>query len=70
MIVCHCTGTTDRDIAHAIAERGACSSEDVMRSCGAGEGCRGCRPMIVRILHSLGTQAEKRRSGPHRRASA
>ena len=62
MIVCHCHGTTDRQIAGAVKQTGACSAADVRRSCGAGAGCGGCRPTIARILRSLG--AVRKKSGP------
>lgn len=52
MIVCHCKGTTDREI-QAAATRGRGTCAEVERRCGAGGGCGGCKPTIVAILAEL-----------------
>jgi bacterioferritin-associated ferredoxin len=49
MLVCHCKGLTDRDVRSAI-EAGACTRRDVVRRCGAGSVCGGCRPLIDELL--------------------
>jgi bacterioferritin-associated ferredoxin len=49
MVVCHCKGLTDRDVRSAI-EAGACTRRDVVRRCGAGSVCGGCRPVIDELL--------------------
>lgn len=59
MIVCHCHGTTDRDIAGAAKQGLATSPEDVRRACGAGGGCGGCHPTIARVLSSLGERRDE-----------
>ena len=51
MLVCHCKGLTDRDVRRAI-ESGACTRRDVVRRCGAGSVCGGCRPLIDELLES------------------
>ncbi len=49
MIVCHCTGTTDRDIAQMRAD-GARTADAVASATGAGLCCDSCRVEIGRIL--------------------
>jgi len=49
MIVCHCKGVSDRSIRQAV-RAGARSSRQVVRACGAGSRCGGCRPMIEEII--------------------
>ena len=49
MIVCHCSGVSDREIRSAVRE-GAQTCRDVARACAAGRMCGGCRPAIRRIL--------------------
>jgi bacterioferritin-associated ferredoxin len=51
MLVCHCKGLTDRDVRSAI-EAGACTRREVVRQCGAGSVCGGCRPLIDELLGS------------------
>jgi len=59
MIVCHCHGTTDRQITGAAQQGLIASPEDVRKSCGAGGGCGGCHATIVRLLSSLGERREE-----------
>jgi bacterioferritin-associated ferredoxin len=49
VIVCHCSGVSDREIRSA-AREGARTCKDVARACAAGRMCGGCRPAIRRIL--------------------
>ncbi len=49
MLVCHCRAVNDRQI-EAAALCGAGSVRDVVRACGAGGVCGGCRPVIEEIL--------------------
>jgi bacterioferritin-associated ferredoxin len=49
MIVCHCTGATDRDIARLVSE-GANSVGDIIRQCGAGRSCAPCRAGLQELL--------------------
>jgi bacterioferritin-associated ferredoxin len=49
VIVCHCSGVSDREIRSAVRE-GARSCKEVARACAAGRMCGGCRPAIRRIL--------------------
>lgn len=49
MIVCHCEGTTDRDIRRAADGAGGTPAE-VGRTCGAGQGCGGCLETIRELL--------------------
>ncbi|HXV37479.1 MAG TPA: (2Fe-2S)-binding protein [Myxococcota bacterium] len=51
MIVCQCTGVTDRAIRKAIRD-GARNRRDVARSCGAGICCGGCVPEVDVILEA------------------
>lgn len=45
MIVCHCTGKTDRQIRQAV-DSGARSCEEIAQRCDAGTVCGGCVPLI------------------------
>ena len=49
MIVCHCRGTTDREV-RAAAREGAATLGDVARHCGAASGCGGCAGTVLEIL--------------------
>lgn len=49
MIICQCTGTTDRDIARLRAE-GLGTVAAVAKLTGAGRNCAPCRSEIVRLL--------------------
>ena len=62
MIVCHCTGTTDRQIRDALV-CGARCRDDVGRHCGgAGQACGGCRPVIEALVHQRAN--ERSEAGP------
>ncbi len=49
MIVCQCTGTTDRDIRR-LQSRGANTVADIADVSGAGHNCDSCRDEIGRLL--------------------
>ena len=49
MIVCHCAGVTDRDIARLV-EQGATTLGDITRNCGAGRNCAPCRAVLQEML--------------------
>lgn len=49
MIVCHCTGVTDRDIHRMVAD-GATTVNEITRRCGAGRTCPPCRAGLTEIL--------------------
>ena len=49
MIVCGCTGTTERTIV-ALAQERTCSVEDIVRACDASGQCGGCRTVIDQIV--------------------
>ncbi len=50
ILVCRCIGVGDRTIRAAIAG-GAGSPEAIADACGAGTGCRSCRPDLLVLLH-------------------
>jgi bacterioferritin-associated ferredoxin len=50
VIVCHCSGITDRDIRSLVQSGRATSLRDLGRSCAAGLGCGGCRLEVDRIV--------------------
>ncbi len=52
MIICQCTGTTDRDIAR-LREAGLNTMAGVARATGAGRNCAPCRSEITRLLTVL-----------------
>ncbi len=49
MLVCHCKGLSDRHVRAAVSS-GADTRRKVVRACGAGSVCGGCRPVIDEIL--------------------
>ncbi len=49
MIVCQCTGASDRAIRRAV-RAGATSVREVAQHCAAGAGCGGCRKTIADII--------------------
>ena len=49
MIVCHCKAISDRAI-RGVIRRGADSTREIARACGAGRVCGGCRPAIREVL--------------------
>jgi bacterioferritin-associated ferredoxin len=49
MLVCHCKGVSERDLRCAI-EAGARTQRELVRECGAGSVCGGCRPLIDELL--------------------
>ena len=53
MIVCHCTGITDRDIRNLVRKGRAANAREIGRTeigCSAGHGCGGCRLAIAQII--------------------
>ncbi|HJS75352.1 MAG TPA: (2Fe-2S)-binding protein [Vicinamibacteria bacterium] len=50
MIVCHCTGITDRDIRSLVRKGRVASAREIGRECSAGHGCGGCRLTIAQIV--------------------
>jgi bacterioferritin-associated ferredoxin len=53
VIVCHCTGITDRDIRSLVRNGRAASARAMGRTekdCAAGHGCGGCRLTIAQII--------------------
>jgi bacterioferritin-associated ferredoxin len=52
MYVCLCTGATSQAVADAVA-RGAASSADVARMCGAGSDCGRCRRSLRAIIATV-----------------
>jgi bacterioferritin-associated ferredoxin len=60
VIVCHCTGITDRDIRSLVREGRARTALEVGRDCSAGHECGGCRLAIEQIVH----QEERSRREP------
>jgi bacterioferritin-associated ferredoxin len=56
MFVCLCLGVTAREVVTAV-ESGACTSNRVASTCGAGSDCGRCRPTVRSIIASAGTHA-------------
>ena len=50
ILVCRCLAIGDREIRDAI-RRGADTPEAVAEGCGAGTGCRSCRPELLILIH-------------------
>ena len=57
MIVCLCSGTTDRQIEAAIAGGARCMSA-LQSASGAGAGCGGCLPSLRDMLRRSGAPEE------------
>ncbi len=53
MIVCQCTGVTERQIRRAV-RNGASNRSDVILACTAGSNCGGCVPVIDSIIAAEG----------------
>lgn len=53
MIICLCTGATDRAVRRAI-EGGATCMTALQQSCGAGTGCGSCHDMLRAMLRERG----------------
>lgn len=49
LLVCHCKAVFERRVREAITA-GARNEFDVAIACGAGTGCGGCVPSIIRLL--------------------
>lgn len=49
MVICHCLAVNDKAIS-ALADDQAIDVDDVVRLCGAGGACGGCRNSIEDIL--------------------
>ena len=69
MIVCECTGTTDTQI-RALARDGVTTVSEVANRCGAGGGCRSCRPYIARILRTAAKREATAEAVPAEQATA
>ncbi len=52
MVICHCRAVSDGLVRAAVAD-GAGDVETVIRRCGAGSVCGGCRPTIALLLADL-----------------
>jgi bacterioferritin-associated ferredoxin len=50
MIVCSCTGSTDRDVERAF-DAGAVNIDAIGDSCSAGSFCGGCHASLTALLH-------------------
>ena len=50
MIVCHCTGITDRDIRSLVRQGRAKTVSEIGLDCSAGVGCGGCRLAVEHIV--------------------
>jgi bacterioferritin-associated ferredoxin len=51
MLVCHCKALSEHEIRRLIRQ-GVRSLREIVRGCGAGAHCGGCRPLIAEILES------------------
>lgn len=55
MVICHCRAVSDGLVRAAIAG-GAVDVDAIIRDCGAGSVCGGCRPAIALMLGDLCAQ--------------
>jgi bacterioferritin-associated ferredoxin len=56
MVICHCRAVSDGLIRQEV-DGGALDVETVVRRCGAGSACGGCRPAIALLLQGLDAPA-------------
>ncbi len=56
MVICHCLAVNDKAIAALAVGDTAVDVDDVVRLCGAGGECGGCRSSIEDILDRCRTQ--------------
>jgi len=49
MIVCLCSGVSERQVETAVA-KGAATVHDVTRACGAGSDCGACQHMLAALI--------------------
>ncbi len=52
MVICHCRAVSDGLVRAAVAD-GAGDIDSIVRRCGAGSVCGGCRPSIAQLLADL-----------------
>ncbi len=57
MLVCLCTGVSDRKIRRLVRE-GAASPREVARACGAGASCGGCRPAVQALIEQTRSELD------------
>ena len=62
MIICHCTGTSDRKIRREV-ESGATSCGEVGQRCAAGTVCGGCLPAIQSMVEGRDPAGPLRATG-------
>ena len=55
MIVCSCTGSTDRDVQSAL-DAGAASLDAIGETCSAGSFCGGCHSSLSALLRLRGCE--------------
>jgi bacterioferritin-associated ferredoxin len=60
MIVCHCTGITDRDIRSLVRQGRANTVSEIGRDCSAGLGCGGCRLAVEQIVQIVRQEERSR----------
>ncbi|MGH9323032.1 MAG: (2Fe-2S)-binding protein [Vicinamibacteria bacterium] len=62
MIICHCTGTTDRDIKTLVRQGRAQTALEVFRACSAGLACGGCRLAVECLVRAEEERVRERAS--------
>lgn len=58
MVICHCRAVSDGLVRAAVAD-GAVDVDSIIRQCGAGSVCGGCRPSIALLLADLAVGADE-----------
>lgn len=66
-VVCHCFGTTDKEVEQAIREGGAKTVEDLTDHCKAGGGCGNCIPELQVIIDRVLAEQQKVEAAPEER---
>jgi len=60
VIVCHCTGITDRDIRSLVRQGRAKTVSEIGLHCSAGHGCGGCRLAVEQIVQIVRQEERSR----------
>ncbi|MDH3345618.1 MAG: Fe-S cluster assembly protein NifU [Kiritimatiellaceae bacterium] len=63
-VICHCFGTTDKEIEEAVRTNDVTTVEDLTNTCKAGGGCGNCIPELEAILKRITDEIEAEKQKP------
>ena len=67
-VICHCFGTTDKEIEQAIRSGGVKTVEDLTDHCKAGGGCGNCIPELESIISRITSELDAASAAPEERS--